>query len=186
MNKNSLAVRILGLVLIICGAAVMLRVAVLLRSNDEVQQQANQECFAVLEALQEMMPETPLEDPSEEYRFPSLYVNEHDCVGILSIPELDLTLPIGGIYESTEIMPHILERGTMIIEGPSYEEQFGKLEHARMGMQVFFTDINGAEYEFEATTVEKLTNTQAGSGQMQLYYFVGRNKRFSIGCERIR
>ncbi len=186
MNKKGLAGRILGLVLIICGAAVMLRVAVLLRSDDGAAQEANQECFAILAELQAMMPETPLQDPAEEYSFPSFYIQDHDCVGILSIPELDLTLPIGGLYESSEIMPHILERGTMIIEGPAYEEQFGKLKHARMGMQVFFTDINGAEYEFEATTVENLTNTQPGSGQMQLYYFNGRNKRFSIGCERIR
>jgi sortase A len=89
-------------------------------------------------------------------------VGGYDCIGILSVPVLELELPVltDWSYEKLKKAPcHYY--GTyyekdFVIAAHNYQSHFGRLSELRTGDIVFFTDVNGAAYYYEVVLLETL------------------------------
>ena len=100
------------------------------------------------------------EVPSE---MPTTETNGYDCIGVLSIPVLELELPVltDWSYAKLKIAP-CLYYGTyyeadFVIAAHNYQSHFGRLSELRPGDLVLFEDINGTVYCYEVVLTETLT-----------------------------
>ena len=100
------------------------------------------------------------EIPSE---MPTTETNGYDCIGVLSIPVLELELPVltDWSYAKLKIAP-CLYYGTyyeadFVIAAHNYQSHFGRLSELRPGDLVLFEDVNGTVYCYEVVLTETLT-----------------------------
>ena len=100
------------------------------------------------------------EVPSE---MPTTKVEGYDCIGVLSIPVLEIELPVltDWSYAKLKIAP-CLYYGTyyeadFVIAAHNYQSHFGRLSELRPGDLVLFEDINGTVYCYEVVLTETLT-----------------------------
>ena len=92
-------------------------------------------------------------------------VDGYDCIGILSVPVLDLELPVltqwsyaklkkapchyyGSYYETD-----------FVIAAHNYESHFGRLSQLQAGDIVIFSDVTGAAHYYEVALLETLPAT---------------------------
>lgn len=92
-------------------------------------------------------------------------VDGYDCIGVLSIPVLELELPIltdwsyaklkkapchyyGSYYETD-----------FVIAAHNYKAHFGRLSELQTGDIVIFTDVQGVEHYYEVVLLETLSPT---------------------------
>ena len=104
----------------------------------------------------------PTEIPAE---MPSAKVDGYDCIGILSIPTLELELPVltEWSYAKLKKAP-CLYYGTcyepdFVIAAHNYESHFGRLSQLQPGDAVIFTDVNGEAHCYEVVLLETLPPT---------------------------
>ena len=96
---------------------------------------------------------------------PTINVDGYECIGILSIPVLDLELPVltdwsyaklkkapchyyGSYYETD-----------FVIAAHNYKAHFGRLSELQTGDIVIFTDVQGVEHYYEVVLLETLSPT---------------------------
>ena len=93
----------------------------------------------------------------------TISVDGYDCIGILSIPVLDLELPIftGWSYEKLKIAPcHYYGSyisGDFVIAGHNYKAHFGRLSELQPQDLIIFTDAEGTIHQYEVFLLETLT-----------------------------
>ena len=93
-------------------------------------------------------------------------IDGYDYIGYLSVPELELELPVMAQYsmEGLEIAPGVysgsLPADDLVIAGHNYRRHFSPLKWAEVGTEVIFTDMDGGEYVYEITEVLTLKPTQ--------------------------
>ncbi len=96
----------------------------------------------------------------------SLYLDGYDYIGILTIPSLNLELPVMSqwSYAGLKICPGrysgSLNEDNLVICGHNYDGHFGQLRKLKTGDTVLFTDISGNVYTYEVSEVETLEATQ--------------------------
>ena len=95
----------------------------------------------------------------------TIKVDGYDCLGVLSIPVLELELPIltdwsyaklkkapchyyGSYYETD-----------FVIAAHNYKAHFGRLSELQTGDIVIFTDVQGVEHYYEVVLLETLSPT---------------------------
>lgn len=107
------------------------------------------------------IPEAEMEDPNREMS--TIRVNGYDCIGILSIPVLELELPVFSdwSYEKLQIAPcHYYGSyisGDFVIAAHNYRAHFGRLSELQPHDFVIFTDAEGTIYQYEVFLLETLT-----------------------------
>ena len=106
--------------------------------------------------------EEPLVDVIQIPEMPTVQVDGYDCIGILSVPVLELELPVltdwsyaklkkapchyyGSYYESD-----------FVIAAHNYQSHFGRLSQLQAGDVVVFTAVDGTVYTYEVTLLETL------------------------------
>lgn len=114
--------------------------------------------------IDENKPDQPLPDDAEKEpaEMSTVKVDGYDCIGILSIPALDLELPVltDWSYAKLKKAPcHYY--GTyygknFVIAAHNYKSHFGRLSQLEPGDVVFFTDVNGVVYYYEVVLLETL------------------------------
>ena len=128
----------------------------------------------------------------------TIKVDGYDCIGVLSIPVLELELPIltdwsyaklkkapchyyGSYYETD-----------FVIAAHNYKAHFGRLSELRSGDIVIFTDVQGVEHYYEVVLLETLsptaTEAMITSGfDLSLYTCTpGGGNRVTIRCRIIK
>ena len=145
------------------------------RWEDQNAEEIAQELLAdVKNILNETQPEQTLPDetaglPNEAEKIPAematIEVDGYDCIGILSVPVLDLELPVltdwsyaklkkapchyyGSYYETD-----------FVIAAHNYDSHFGGLSRLQMGDIVIFTDAGGADHYYQVELLETLSAT---------------------------
>ena len=89
-------------------------------------------------------------------------VNVYDCIGILSIPVLELELPVltDWSYTKLKIAPcHYFGsyyEENFVIAAHNYQSHFGRLSALRPEDLVMFTDASGTVYCYEVVLLETL------------------------------
>ena len=114
--------------------------------------------------IDEKQPEQPSPDDDKKVpaEMPTVKVDGYDCIGILSIPALDLELPVLTDWSYTKLKKApCLYYGTyyekdFVIAAHNYKSHFGRLSELQTGDIVFFTDVNGVAYYYEVVLLETL------------------------------
>ena len=156
--------------------------------------------------------ETPLkpeEDPQKDIEvtqsagdssveIPSAKVNGYDCVGILSIPVLELELPVldGWSYAKLKVAPCRYYGNCygpdFVISAHNYKAHFKRLSELQPGDLVLFTDLSGQVRVYEVVLSETLppnaTREMITSGfDLTLYTCTpGGSNRLTVRCTSIQ
>ena len=120
----------------------------------------------ILATLDEQLPDERVHAipgvPKASFFMPALNVAGHDYVGIVELPDRGVRLPVmtdwtkesvrltAGVYHGTA------STGNLVIGGNNTFGQFRTLVQVDDGEEAIFTDITGAEYHYEVTSVETI------------------------------
>lgn len=165
----------MGVICVFLGVVCLLSAVGLVVYNRWEAGRAEETAQALLANVQSIMDEKPQEQflhedtvnlPNHLEKRPTematVKVGGYDCIGILSVPVLELELPVltDWSYEKLKKAPcHYY--GTyyekdFVIAAHNYQSHFGRLSELRTGDIVFFTDVNGAAYYYEVVLLETL------------------------------
>lgn len=167
-------------------------VALLPRLVEEIEQNV---ASADMDLPIELSTPTPIDllDPSA-LEMTEVEIDGYSYIGYLSIPELDLELPVMADwdYARLKIAPcryiGSVRGENMVILAHNYTGHFGRLSELSVGDSVSFTDVNGLTTNYEvagldilaATAVEEMT-----SGDFDLTLFTctyGGKSRVTVYC----
>ena len=149
---------------------------------------------SLLVDVQSVIAEQNAEQNDSQSKMPTINVNGYECIGILSIPVLDLELPVltDWSYAKLKKAPcHYY--GTyyekdFVIAAHNYKSHFGRLSELQAGDIVVFTDINNIEHYYEVVLLETLpknaTKEMITSGfDLSLYTCTpGGSNRVTVRC----
>lgn len=134
------------------------------------------------------------ESEEQERIMSTISVDGYDCIGILSIPVLELELPVftDWSYEKLKIAPcHYYGSnmsGDFVIAGHNYKAHFGRLSELQPQDLIVFTDAEGTVHQYEVFLLETLaanaTKEMISSGfDLSLYTCTpGGSNRVTVRC----
>lgn len=194
----------LGLLLL---AAALFLAAYNRNESYQAQQQSDVVLEEMSQALEQMVPaqtvprqteppELPeaMEEPQRE--MPVRTIHGRDYIGVLTIPALELELPVLSQWDYTNlrIAPCRYEgsvyNGSLILCAHNYSSHFGRLKSLREGDVVQFTDMDDNVYTYQVVGLETLSPTDVEgmeSGDWDLTLFtctVGGQSRVTVRLER--
>jgi sortase A len=129
---------------------------------------------------------------------PTTQVDGYDCLGVLSIPVLELELPVlaDWDYEKLKSAPcHYYGScyaSDFVIAAHNYPAHFGRLSQLRAGDLVVFTDVTGTVHCYEVILLETLaptaTEEMITSGfDLSLYTCTpGGGNRVTVRCRTVQ
>lgn len=101
-----------------------------------------------------------LDSPVRDTAMPTSVVDGLTCVALLSIPDLDLVLPVQSecTYEALYATPcrfsGSVYSGDLVIAGHSYESHFGRLDKLQPGDTLTLLDMAGNSFTFQVSCIE--------------------------------
>ena len=201
------AKRTWALVLIGIGLLLLAAALVFLVRNVSAAQRADLAAQAALSELDTMLAEVPEptapageaeEQPEVQERAMRIFsLKETDYIGILSIPELELSLPVINdlSYPNLETAPcrymGNLYEDSLIIGAHNYPHHFGRLSSLAPGDEVQFTDFYRETHHFTVDRIEQLADTaiedmEAGDWDLTLFTCTrGGFARIAVRCSRV-
>lgn len=177
-NRHRGAVCILGGVLLIAAAAALTLYN--LREDEQAAASASQTLTLLQQELPAPSPavraaDTPTEITDEtvvpdyilnpDMDMPVERVDGLDCVGVLEIPALELTLPILDQWSDAAAKSAPCRytgsayQDDLVIAGHNYRAHFANLKNTPEGSAVYFTDMDGNRFAYEVVLTETLHAT---------------------------
>ena len=148
-----------------------------------------------LEGVQNITDETT--PVSEDAEMPTVKVDNYDCIGVLSIPALDLKLPVltDWSYAKLKKAPchyygSYYEKN-FVIAAHNYKAHFGRLSALQEDDLVIFTDVSGTVHYYKVVILETLpknaTKEMITSGfDLSLYTCtLGGGSRVTVRCNAV-
>lgn len=147
------------------------------RVSDEVLTELKQE-IAEQSVPTETEPPEPTNDLYAEYETepetvpetdPSLELDGEVYVGVISIPELGVELPVmqSWSYPNLRIAPCVYSGAAasddLIIAAHNYRSHFGNISTLYSGSLIRFTDVSGMVYEYEVLQTDTISGYDAPS-----------------------
>ena len=138
--------------------------------------------------------EIPVDIPQEML---TTQVDGYDCIGVLSIPVLELELPVltDWSYAKLKVAPcHYFGscyEKNFVIAAHNYRSHFGRLSELQPKDLILFTDISGTVYYYEVVLLETLpasaTEDMITSGfDLSLYTCtLGGSNRVTVRCNAL-
>lgn len=135
-------------------------------------------------------------DDTERSYMPSRRLDEKIYVAILSIPALDLELPVMNVLTNSNLkVAPCLYRGSIyqndiIIGAHNFSSHFGNLKSLEIGDRVILTDMEGNEFSYQVIGTEILEKTaldELTAGEWDLTLFTctyGGEQRVIIRCQQ--
>ena len=191
----------LGTICVILGVACLLGAVGFLLYNRWEAENAQQTSRAMLENVQQVIC-GDVTRPQQAESLPktgemtTVQVEGYDCIGILSLPALELELPVLADWSYTKLKKApCLYYGScyeadFVIAAHNYDSHFGRLSQLQAGDVVTFTDINGEVFCYEVVLLETLsreaTLEMITSGfDLSLYTCTpGGGSRVTVRCNR--
>lgn len=202
--------------LILFGLALILAALGLTVYNNREANQAEASATHLVRALQAQLPtQAPAEDaiPGEtvpkgdfpqlqpdyvlypNMEMPTVNIDGRDYVAMLSIPCLELELPIlsDWSYPALKVAPcrylGSAYRGDLILMAHNYASHFGRIKDLRPGDAVQLTDMDGNLFTYQVVELETLDKTavedmEAGDWDLTLFTCTyGGKSRVTVRCE---
>lgn len=189
----------IGNVCMILGAVLVLAALSLFLWNQKENMRAGSSAEKILPRIIEQIESAEKED-SDPYDM-SMAEAEIDgliCIGYLSIPSLDLELPVLSEWDDTrlKIAPCRYAGSTktddLVIAAHNYSSHFGQLQKLVPGNIVIFTDMDGIVFRYKVEAIELLMPTAveemtAGSYNLTLFTcnYSGQS-RVTVRCDRVK
>lgn len=179
--------RRLGIVFMCMGAVLLLGALALFGYNQWESRTAEETSEDLLEEMKLIMAaaDTPAPVPTEGTEAaldgenvpastpaptidPTMTVREvkgYLCIGYLTIPALDLELPVVNSWSSENAQAGpcwyygSTKTANMVICAHSYKKYFGRINQLEPGDEVIFTDMDGAVWQYEVVETEILQPT---------------------------
>lgn len=132
-----------------------------------------------------------------EMEMPEKEINGISCIGVLSIPDLGLELPVISqwSYPNLKVAPcryaGSAYLNNLVIAAHNYQSHFGMLKNLSQGSAVTFTDADGNVFCYEVAALETLAPTateEMNSGDYALTLFtctLDGTSRVTVRCDRI-
>ena len=126
----------------------------------------------------------------------TLTVGGYDCMGILSIPVLELELPVLADWSYAKLKKAPCQyygscnEANFVIAAHNYRSHFGRLSELEEGDLVVFTDVNGMAHQYKVAVLETLPKTAteemiASGFDLSLYTCTyGGGSRVTVRCNR--
>ena len=153
---------------------------------------------SLLEDVQSVINEKNAEQNDSGPKMPTVKVDRLECIGILSIPVLDLELPVltDWSYAKLKKAPchyygSYYEKD-FVIAAHNYKAHFGRLSELQAGDVVVFTDVSGTAHCYEVVILETLpqnaTKEMITSGfDLSLYTCtLGGGNRVTVRCNVVK
>ena len=183
----------IGIICVLLGAICIISSVGFVAYNQWENKHAEEIAQDLLEDIQSIIEEKQPEQFLPE-EMATVKVDGYDCIGILSVPVLDLELPVltDWSYAKLKKAPcHYY--GTyyekdFVIAAHNYKSHFGRLSELQAGDIVVFTDINNIEHYYEVVLLETLpknaTKEMITSGfDLSLYTCTpGGSNRVTVRC----
>lgn len=131
---------------------------------------AGQAAQDIVDALDEIIPPTAVRPTIiPEREMPTKEIDGELYIGELSIPDLDLTLPVmlEWDYDKLKISPCRYSGSyytrDMVIAGHNYVRHFSALRWIEVGADVYFTNVEGERFHYTVDKVETLQDVEVNS-----------------------
>ncbi len=169
-------------------------------------QQAREEAISGEDTGSMAEQETDQQDPNvateptapltEYHEMPRVEINGYDYIGYLSIPALELELPVMAEwdYDRLRIAPCRYTGTTMgndlVILAHNYRKHFGTLNKLVPGDRVSFVDMDGIQTDYEVVLVDTVAandveKVAAGGADLTLFTCTyGGKQRVAVYCDR--
>lgn len=143
-------------------------------------------------------PEIPEYVLNPEMEMPVAIVDGLSYVGLLTIPALELELPVISQWNEANLnIAPCSYSGSVYLDdfvicGHNYTAHFGNIKDLRPGDTITFTDMDGNAFHYEVLELETLLPTAIGemtSGDWDLTLFtctIGGQSRLAVRCEKYR
>lgn len=136
----------------------------------QASEQAAMDLVEEITAQQVVIQETAMttvadEDGPSEELLKVAELNGAYYMGVLTIPDLDLILPVQSDWSDSKLKrtpcrySGSLEDGGLVIAGHNYKKHFSKLSTLSPGDSVMFTDLEGTQYFYEVQELCTLEET---------------------------
>ena len=105
------------------------------------------------------------EDASAPTEMETIQVDGYDCIGVLSVPVLELELPVLTDWSYTKLKKAPCHyygsyyEADFVIAAHNYGAHFGRLSELQAGDIVIFTDVHGVAHYYEVILLETLPPT---------------------------
>ena len=201
--------RKIGIACILLGFALMCSAGLLLWQNHAEDLAAEVSVVTLMPEILEQMPQKPKEEnrieqvtpveylPPSAFEMTRVEIGGDDYIGYLSIPALELDLPIMADwdYPRLQIAPcryfGSVNGRNLVLMAHNYSSHFGRISELKLGDTILFTDMDGhtTHYQVEGRdvlppdAVEEMT-----SGEYDLTLFTctyGGKSRVTVYCTRI-
>jgi len=203
-----------GIVFVIMGAVLILSALLLFLYNETEDRRAGQEAELLMDDIRSEIAQNPaasaivpgnIENNLEESistqslspQMPVVTIDGYDYIGYISIPELELELPVMAEwdYNRLEIAPcrHFgsLETDDLVIAAHNYTSHFGSLSEMSPGAELVFTNMDGVETNYTLMTepqrlaADAVDAVQNSGHDLVLYTCTrGGGSRWALFCDR--
>lgn len=192
----------IGTICMVLGLALVLAALSLFLFNRREAEQAEQSVTKILPQArlhiekQQQSVEPTYPDPIDP-TMTEVEIDGYNYIGILSIPSLDLELPVMSEwdYQRLRIAPcryaGSSKTDNLVIAAHNYARHFGMLSQLSGGDPVYFTDMDGIVSAYTVTAVDILAPTAVEdmtSGDYDLTLFTctyGGASRVTVRCDRV-
>ena len=198
--------RKLGIALMSLGLLLLAGAVGLLIYNQREADRAEAVSLELLPAISEAIAQQQTQEPAPTFPLPTeqpaapqmkaVEVDGHLCVGYVSIPRLELELPV--LAECTDanlkISPCLFTGTTMednlTIAGHNYRRHFGPIRRLKPGNDIIFVDMDGNAIHYQVAAVDAVPPTaveEVTSGQFDLALITctyGGKTRLVVYCDR--
>ena len=181
--------KLIGIICVFIGVVCLLSSVCFVLYNRWEQKNAAKISQSILENVQNIKAPRP-----EDEKMATVKVDNYDCIGVLSIPVLDLELPVltDWSYAKLKKAPchyyGAYDEKDFVIAAHNYKKHFGRLSQLQAGDIVVFTDATGTEHCYEVVILETLpknaTKEMITSGfDLSLYTCtLGGGSRVTVRC----
>ncbi|MDO4519849.1 MAG: sortase [Eubacteriales bacterium] len=188
-----------GRVLIITGILLLAGALGLTLHNMKESNDAKKASDSVLVQMEKLIDTDETDEKNQfpvEREMPTIRINGYDYIGYLSVPSLNLTLPVMDTwdYERLKIAPcrysGSLYKRNLVIAGHNYRAHFSPLRSLNPGTKILFTDAEGHIYHYHIADLTILNPIQIedlikDSNEWDLTLFtctIGGQTRHTIRC----
>lgn len=191
-----------GSVLMTGGLLLLLGALLLTGYNLWTDKQAGDASEKVLEQLEEVMPDSAVGETANhsdrDARMPTKKIDGKRYIGKISIPSIDLKLPVLAKWKFDDLMiaPSVYSGSyysdDLVIAGHNYSNHFRSLRWVDIGAKVTLKAVDGKRYRYVVNNIEVMEPTEAkrmirSSDDWDLTLFtctVGGQSRCAVRCVR--
>ena len=158
--------KFIGTACVVLGILCLLSAVGLVLYNRHEAKTAADASADMLLSIQQQLAKNEADAPTQPGNSPAIMpvtqYNGYDCIGILSIPVLELELPVlsGWSYEQLKLAPCQYYGSCydtdFVIAAHNYDTHFGRLNQLQAEDIVIFTDLAGESHYYEIALLETL------------------------------